>query len=91
MNALNERQKKLKELIENNQTPIVHNCTWDSNLSVFTLGDLQQIGWMDKRYTHDFDGEIDGWIRTYFGPNPFKLYTCGAKELEIINPNDTIE
>jgi hypothetical protein len=77
----------LKNLIESNKKPIIFNC---SSGPGYTLGDIEDIGWMTERYTHDSEGEVDGWERDYYGPNSFMLETYGSTQLEEIKKGDTI-
>ena len=58
---------------------------------VYTMGDLQGLGWMDQEYTHDNEGEVDGWIRYYDGPAPVRVATHGAKELKVLNPGSKLD
>lgn len=85
------RLEMLKVMIESDKRPVVLNCSGCSDPSVFTLGDIEDLGWMDKRYTVDMSGEVDGWERDYYGPNPFMLYTGGASEMTEIKPGTTID
>lgn len=84
-----DRQARLKAEIEAGYMPTVENCSGSSS-PVYTMGDLQALGWMTKRYTHDSSGEVDGWERDYFGPNPFRVNTMGAKELRVVNPGEEV-
>jgi hypothetical protein len=87
---LNERQEELKKRIEEGLKPVVLNCSTYYDNSTFTLGDIEDIGWMNKRYTHDGEGEVDGWERDYYGPKSFRLSTHGSDTLEEIEPHTTI-
>jgi hypothetical protein len=80
----------LKELIENDRKPKVFNCSSCSDVNTFTLGDLEDLGWMEKRYVCDYEGNVDEIIRKYFGPKAFFLCTYGVAEPELIKPNSTI-
>ncbi|MEA1980835.1 MAG: hypothetical protein U9N54_07675 [candidate division Zixibacteria bacterium] len=95
MNQQNElkritRQLKLKAEIENNLLPRIMNCSSSANQEQYTMGDLQDLKWMTKTYTHDSSGEVDGWERYYTGPNPILVKTIGSPELEILNPGETL-
>lgn len=83
--------KKLEELILSGQEPEVFNASSVGYPSVFTFHHLDMLGWTTKTYTHDAEGEVDGWIRYYSGPKPFMLRTCGAPEPVRILPNSVIE
>lgn len=86
----NERLENLKRAVESGCMPVVLNCSSGPS-DVFTLGDLEDLGWMTKRYTTDYSGEVDGWERDYFGPKPFTLQTWGALGNTVIKPGDTID
>ena len=83
------KRELLKSLIESGSCPIIVNASSGSS-DEFYWSDVQALGWASKRYTHDCSGEVDGWIRTYSGPNTIALQTYGAKELQIIHPGETI-
>lgn len=84
------RLKRLKAEIESGMMPTVHNAS-GASAPIYTLGDVEALGWMTKHYTHDSSGEVDGWERDYYGPKPFKLHTTGAPELRVIHPGDVID
>lgn len=90
MRNRNSRQARLKAEVEAGLQPVVQNTTGSSE-PVYTMGDLQDLGWMEKEYTHDGDGEVDGWIRYYDGPGPVRVATHGAKSLEVLNPGGVLE
>jgi hypothetical protein len=84
------RQEKLREMILNNEKPVVFNASGIINQETFTMGDLEDIGWMTKFYTHDAEGEVDGWTRCYYGPNPILVETLGSEELQELENGDEI-
>jgi len=92
------RQARLKAEIEAGMMPGVHNIT-SSSSPVYTCGDVQALGWMDKEYTHDSEGEVDGWTRHYSGPKPrhysgpkpIKILTHGAKGPQVLQPNEVLD
>ena len=84
------RQARLKAEVESGSMPVVHNVSYTTE-PVYTCGDLEDLGWMDKEYTHDHMGEVDGWTRAYFGPAPVKIHTTGAPEPRILKPGDILE
>jgi hypothetical protein len=86
----NRRQARLKAEIEAGMMPTVHNAS-SSSSPIYTMGDLEMLGWMDKEYTHDSSGEVDGWTRFYTGPKPIKVHTQGAKQLQVLNPNELLD
>ncbi len=87
---MNDRQKQLKNDIIAGKIPIVENCSSCWPDYIYTMGDLQAIGWMTKQYTHDSSGEVDGWIRSYYGPNPVRVKTSGDKILRTIKSGDEV-
>ena len=90
MKDRDKRQARLKAEVEAGMMPTVHNSSGSSE-PVYTMGDLQDLGWMDKRYTHDSSGEVDGWERDYFGPKPVKVHTSGGTGLRMLNPGETLD
>jgi hypothetical protein len=54
------------------------------------MGDLEDIGWMTKFYTHDAEGEVDGWTRCYYGPNPILVETLGSEVLQELENGDEL-
>ncbi len=80
---------RLKAEVEAGMMPTVYNVTSTTD-PVYTMGDLEALGWMEKEYTHDNEGEVDGWIRYYDGPKPVKVHTAGAPELRVLNPGGTV-
>ncbi len=85
-----ERLKRLKADVESGNMPVIQNASGVHDQSQYTMGDLEELGWMTKTYTHDSQGEVDGWDREYHGPKPVKVQTMGAKELQILKPGETI-
>jgi len=86
-----DRLALLKKLVEENSHPIIQNCSSVSDSHLFTMNDLQELGWMFKSYTHDLSGEVDGWERFYSGPAPVLVKTIGSDRLEILKPGETLE
>jgi len=82
-----ERLARLKSEIEAGWAPIVHNVSGTKE-PVFTMGDVQTLGWMTKEYETDYDGEVTGWKRYYHkeAPGPIRVKTQGESELEIWQP-----
>jgi hypothetical protein len=89
MRTQEQRRAELKELVELGCIPQVANCTAGAG-DDYTMGDLQALGWMTKTYTHDAEGEVDGWERYYTGPQAIYVDTCGAEELEMLMPGETL-
>jgi len=83
------RQARLKAEIEAGMIPAVHNASGSAK-PVYTCGDLEALGWMDKTYTHDSEGEVDGWEPEYFGPKPVKILTRGAPGPKVLKSGDII-
>lgn len=84
------RLKRLKAEVEAGKMPIIRDVSGTSD-NVFTMGDLENLGWMSKHYTTDPSGEVDGWTRDYFGPKPVRVQTSGATSLKTLNPGDTLD
>jgi len=76
------RQARLKAEIEAGLIPTVHNVSHTTN-PVYTMGDMQALGWMDKEYTHDSSGEVDGWNRYYShdAPGAIRVPTHSGKTI----------
>ena len=74
------RQARLKAEIEAGMMPTVQNASGSSS-PVYTMGDVQALGWMDKEYTHDSAGEVDGWNRFYHhdAPGAIRVSTGGGQ------------
>jgi hypothetical protein len=85
------RREVLLKMICENELPEIHNCSGAADQTLFTMGDLEALEWMTKRYTHDSEDEVDGWERTYYGPNPIVVITSGEKEPKIISYGEDIE
>ena len=64
MNDSTRRRARLKAEIEAGMMPTVQNVSGTTD-PVYTMGDLEALGWMEKDYTHDSEGEVDGWNRYY--------------------------
>lgn len=88
---LNARQEKLKTEIVLGAKPVVYNASSVADENIYTMGDVERIGWMTKEYTHDASGEVDGWKRHYSGPKPIMVKTEGAAGLKQLNPHETLE
>lgn len=85
-----KRRARLKAEIEAGMAPIVHNVS-STIEPVYTLGDVEALGWMDKEYHTERIGPDDYetyWTRYYHhdAPGPIRVYTHGAKELELWEP-----
>lgn len=80
MRNSDKRRARLQAEIAAGMTPLVHNVSSTSS-PVYTMGDLQSLGWMDKEYTHDSSGEVDGWNRYYSfdAPGPIRVPTHSGK------------
>jgi hypothetical protein len=89
--VVTSRQAKLKAEIEAGQMPVVLNVSATADETEYTMNDLQAIGWMGKRYTHDSTGEVDGWERDYYGPNPIRVRSMGGSELRVLQPGATLD
>jgi hypothetical protein len=85
-----KRQARLKAEIKIGMIPIVYNVTRTTD-PVYTMGDLEDLGWMDKEYTHDLEGEVDGWIRYYDGPGLIRVATDGAGKPQILKPGEKLD
>jgi|GEM_PF-5309479 len=85
------RLDQLAKQIKNGDMPVIYNASYVADQSIYTMGDLEELGWMTKRYTHDSSGEVDGWIRSYTGPQPVLVKTQGADQLQQLNPGETLE
>ena len=79
-----DRQARLKQEIEAGQSPTIHNGSLSKDASVYTMGDLEKLGWVDKNYTHDSGGEVDGWTRSYHGPKPIKVGKRTIKSGDVV-------
>ena len=90
MHNRERRQARLKAEIEAGFQPAVNNCS-SSTKPVYTMGDVEAIGWMYKEYTHDSTNEVSGVVRHYFGPNPIKVLTHGAAKLRTLNPGEDLD
>lgn len=90
-NLSDDRLATLKLDIEQGNLPTIYNASWVNDPSIWTMGDLENLGWMDKSYTHDSSGEVDGWTRHYTGPQPIMVKTKGSEKLEQLNPGETLE
>lgn len=81
------RLQKLKDAIDNNEQPIIENCSFNSDKSVYTWGDLEQLGLSGRSYTHNKQGEVEEIRRSYRGSNPIRLKTWGLDGLTLVYPN----
>lgn len=90
MATTKQRQGLLKLEIESGHQPIIHNVSATSR-PVYTMGDLEALGWMTKSYTTDQSGDVTGWTRAYHGPKPVRVKTMGAKHLQVLNPGEVLE
>jgi len=86
-----QRLNRLRQDVVSNKRPVIHNVSSTADASIYTMGDLENLGWMTKRYTHDMEGEVDGWERDYDGPNPIQIQTTGAGKLRVLCPGETID
>jgi hypothetical protein len=86
----NKRLARLKAEVEAGMEPTIDNVS-RSTSPTYTMGDLEDLDWMEKEYTHDSEGEVDGWIRHYHGPKPVKVRTRGAESLRVLNPGEVLE
>ena len=67
------RRANLLDMLNRNIIVSIQDCSFTSNPKLFTCGDLDALGLMDKKYTYDEVGEVDGWNRTYLGDSPIMV------------------
>lgn len=81
-----KRQARLKAEVEAGRVPIVRNASSLSDDEVYTMGDLEALGWMDKDYHSEMMGPDDvntTWTRYYHSdaPGPIRVNTSGHLEV----------
>jgi len=69
MQDTKKRQARLKAEIEAGMIPTVQNVSSTTD-PVYTMRDVEALGWMEQYYTHDSQGEVDGWNRHYSSRAP---------------------
>ena len=84
------RQAKLKAEIEAGMMPIVHNVSSTTD-PVYTMGDMEQLGWMTKDYRTERTGpdEYDTyWLRYYHSdaPGAIRVQSGGPNSIEVWQP-----
>lgn len=81
------RQARLKAEIEAGMVPTVHNVS-ATTASVYTMGDVEALGWLEKDYhTTQIGDDYDvTWTRYYAAdaPGPIKVSTSG--NIKVWNP-----
>lgn len=83
-----KRTARLKAEIEAGYMPIVQNASMVRG--EYAMGDIVNIGWAEKEYITDYQGEVEGVKWWYNGPAPFKLATMGRPEPEVIQPKSWV-
>ncbi len=93
-----QRLRRLKSEVESGRQPVVMNTSATADASVYTMGDLEALGWMDKEYhtnrrgprdSEDEEFDVD-WTRHYFGPKPIRVQTLGSSKLRTISKGDSV-
>jgi len=90
MQNTTKRQARLKAEIEAGYAPVVHN-TSSSAEPVYTMGDVEALGWMTKDYHTERYGPDDydtTWTRYYHreAPGPIRVQTSGGREPQVWQP-----
>ena len=85
-----QRQQKLKQEIEAGLIPTVHNVSSTTD-PVYTMGDVEALGWMTKDYHTERTGHDDydtTWTRYYHheAPGPIKVKAGGNMPPELWKP-----
>jgi len=89
MRDTDKRRARLKAEVEAGMVPGIYNASSNAD-PVYTMGDLEALGWMSQTYTHDSSGEVDGWERDYFGPKPVKILNRAGRS-RVLNPGDLLD
>lgn len=79
------RLKELKTKIENGEAPFIASCSYCSDKEVYTMGDLQDLGFTRKKYEYDNEGEVETVDWFYLGPSPITVATYNGTKL--VQPN----
>lgn len=86
-----KRLAKLKAEVEGGLMPIIHNASWGADRSVYYMGDVQNLGWMEKDYVSDPYGDVGDIEWFYTGPEPIRVETTGRKEPQVVQPNSVVD
>jgi len=90
MRDTEKRRARLKAEIEAGYAPVVHNTSSTID-PVYTMGDVEALGWMTKDYhttSYGPDEEDTTWTRYYHreAPGPIRVKTFGGGEPDVWKP-----
>jgi len=90
MRDTGRRQARLQAEIKAGMMPVVHNVSSTTD-PVYTMGDVEELGWMTKEYhttRYGPDEEDTTWTRYYHkeAPGPIRVKTMGGGEPVVWQP-----